>query len=224
MERIASDQRKKSSVTRTCIFRCAAVWAHPTRTICRLEAFGSLLQLLPKIVFISELPSKAQAFLYKLIDMQVFQKEGHKFKVSSWVYLFETPCSIPEARKDSPDFRSFPKMSVVPVTHGLFAIHFHSDSDSGGELVLWGISGRGRWVLLHSLEKLELKMWNENWRYRVPESTTGSAKRLSVYVILCKVPKSLQSKLVTCFRVSFEVTAVVRGSKEVCHAGRPTEE
>jgi len=40
----------------------------------------------------------------------------------------------------------------------------------------------------------------------------GFAKQPSVYVILCKVPESLQSELVKYFRVRFEVTAVGRGA------------
>lgn len=58
--------------------------------------------------------------------------------------------------------------------------------------------------------------------------STGKPNRVCegtecVYMILCKVRKSLQSKLVTYFRISFEATAVARGSKEVDHAGRLAE-
>lgn len=112
------------------------VWLQkPHCNICKLRAFRytSLISLPTpvQITCISELPSKAQAFLYELID------------------------NSPKARKDSP---SFPKSVSGPSHTWTFAICFHSNSNSGGKLVLWGISGRGQWVLLHSREKLEPRM------------------------------------------------------------------
>ena len=47
-------------------------------------------------------------------------------------------------------------------------------------------------------------------------------KQPGVYMILCSVPESLRSKPVKPFGVSFGVTAVSRGSEEVC-SGRLAE-
>lgn len=41
-------------------------------------------------------------------------------------------------------------------------------------------------------------------------------KEPGIYVILCEVPQSLRSKPVEPLGVSFGVTAVARGSEEVC--------